>query len=570
MVGSLRWDSTDLVAQAPRALLGSTGGGLLGPLMMLLLLIWLGFRITRAADLSDESYYAVFIDTWLKEGIRASPFLSLHQTAALIVYPAARLFFQVSGSTEGLILFLRAIYVVGALIGALSAATLVRRSGGGWSAWLAGALVLAFIPFGLPAPSYNTLGEQATIAALAGCGCAMLDRQIQLRACVLWLVFSATAWAVATVAYPSLMFALGVLFVCLIIVVRPTRPMLLMYTGLVLGFQAAAWSSVLWLLTWSRIHDTILYQSSLAGSFDVIKKLSLVVDICSQNVAFTIAAVAAILIGVFRTRLNPSIASIAMVALFIALLLIPSALFVHSHDAVLIAALTGLGLLAGLRRREALGARVLATIYAVSLTAGLATAATATYVLFSFPVGGLFAAIIAVLPQSRQPGGSWVDVPGAAFLGLLFWASATFYYGERASETPQQRERITAGVYAGLDASEETAQLIRIAQAALGKWSAAGETIVVVGRISGLYLLTAARPLALIPFPLTTLAQPNGLAVTYEYYANPINRPTTVVVYIDPYFEPINPFGSKFDEWYELTDQKRTPRGTLSVFRRRE
>ena len=240
----------------------------------------------------------------------------------------------------------------------------------------------------------------------------------------------------------------------------PTRPMLLTYAGLVLGFQAAAWSSVIWLLTWSRIHDTLLYQSSIAGSFDLIKKLSLVVDICSQNVAFTIAAVAAILIGVFRARLNPSIASIAMVALFIALFLIPSALFVRSHDAVVIAALTGLGLLAGLRRREALGARVLATIYAVSLTAGLATAATATYGLFSFPVGGLFAAIIAVLPQSRQPGGSWVGVPGAAFLGLLLWASATFYYGERASETPQRREAITAGVYAGLDASEETAQLI--------------------------------------------------------------------------------------------------------------
>ena len=275
MVGSLRWDSTDLVAQAPRALLGSTGRGLLGPLLVLLLLIWLGFRITRAVDLSDESYYAVFIDTWLKEGIRASPFLSLHQTAALIMYPAAFLFFQLCGSTDGLILFLRAIYVVGALIGALSAATLVRRSGGGWSAWLAGALVLAFIPFGLPAPSYNTLGEQATIAALAGCGCAMLDGQIQWRACVLWLVFSATAWAVATVAYPSLMFALGVLFVCLIIVVRPTRPMLLTYAGLVLGFQAAAWSSVIWLLTWSRIHDTYCIKAASLAASTLLKNFRL-------------------------------------------------------------------------------------------------------------------------------------------------------------------------------------------------------------------------------------------------------------------------------------------------------
>ena len=142
----------------------------------------------------------------------------------------------------------------------------------------------------------------------------------------------------------------------------------------------------------------------------------------------------AILIGLFRTRLNPSAVSIATGALFIALLFIPSALFVRSLYAVLLAALTGVGVLMGLWSNEGLAARVLATIYAVSLTAGLATAATATYGLFSFPVGGLFAGIIAVLPQSRQPGGSWVGVPGAAFLGLLLWASATFYYGERAGD----------------------------------------------------------------------------------------------------------------------------------------
>ena len=39
----------------------------LSPMAVLLLLVWLGFRITRAVDLSDESYYAVFLDDWLKE-----------------------------------------------------------------------------------------------------------------------------------------------------------------------------------------------------------------------------------------------------------------------------------------------------------------------------------------------------------------------------------------------------------------------------------------------------------------------------------------------------------------------
>src|ERR1700704_3246919 len=92
----------------------------LGPMTMLLLLVWLAFRATRGVDLSDESYYAVFLDDWLKEGIRESPFLTVHQTAALMVYPAALLFRWAMGSTEGLILFLRLIYIAGGMITAIS------------------------------------------------------------------------------------------------------------------------------------------------------------------------------------------------------------------------------------------------------------------------------------------------------------------------------------------------------------------------------------------------------------------------------------------------------------------
>jgi hypothetical protein len=541
----------------------------LAPLITLLVLIWLGFRITQGVDLSDESYYAVFLDVWLKEGIRASPFLTLHQTAALIIYPAVRLFWQISGSTDGLILFLRAIYVVGALVAALSAAALFQRLGNSWTGWLAAALVLAFIPYGLPAPSYNTLGEQATIAALAGCGCAVLSYHGGFRAWVFWLVFSTAAWGVATVAYPSLTLALGVLFVCLFIVLRPPRPVLLAYTGLAVGFQTAGLLCVVGLLTWSHIRESIVYQSGIAGTLDIGKKISLVADVGLQNLGFTMAATTAVLIGVLRAHLRLSTVSIATVSLFIFLWFMPTALFVHSHDAVLIAALTGLGLLTGLRPGATLATRVIATIYAVSLAAGLATAATATYGLFSFPVGGLFAAVIAVVPSTPRDIGYGTLVPGAALLVLLFGSSASFYYGEHAPLELPRRERITGGAYAGLAASEETAQLIRIARTALQRWSTADDTIVVVGRLPGLYLLTEARPRALTPFPLTALATPNGLAATYKYYDNPLNRPSIVAAYTDPYFEPISPFGAKFDEWYELVDQTRSPLGALIIFRRR-
>ena len=170
------------------------------------LLVRLAFRITRGIDLSDESDYAVFLDDWLKEGIRESPFLTLHQTAALVVYPAVLLFRWVMGATDGLILFLRSLDIVGAMMAAISAAVLFRRSGTCFGAWLAGALVLAFIPFGLPAPSYNTIGEQVTIAHWRALGARYCDSKSRGGPCR-GLYFR--HWLGLRTRYPSLLFALG-------------------------------------------------------------------------------------------------------------------------------------------------------------------------------------------------------------------------------------------------------------------------------------------------------------------------------------------------------------------------
>jgi hypothetical protein len=208
-------------------------------------------------------------------------------------------------------------------------------------------------------------------------------------------------------------------------------------------------------------------------------------------------------------------------------------------------------------------------VYSVSLAAGVVTAATATYPLFAFPIGGIFAAIVAILWDPFERTERWGLLPGAAVLGLLVWCSASFYYGESPLENRQKRERIGEGVYAGLAASEQTAQLVRIAKAALANWPTANEGITVVGRFPGLYLLTKARPRTLLPFPLTAFARTDGLSATYDYYANPANRPAIVVIYEDSYFQPVNPFGPRFTEWYRLASRERTPLGVLSVFRRR-
>ena len=219
--------------------------------------------------------------------------------------------------------------------------------------------------------------------------------------------------------------------------------MLLVYGGLLVGFQVAAWLSVIELLSWSRIINSIAYQSSISG-FDADRKLSLVGNILSQNIGFSIVLVGALLVGLLRTRLTQFTAAMATGALFVPLPFIPAALFVHSHDAVLIAALSGLGLLRGLRRGSPSTAKVLATLYAVSLAAGAATAATATYALLGFPVGGALAAIIAVLAGCVNRNGHWWAVPGVAFLGVLMWSSSSFYYGERPRDALSLMMRVPA------------------------------------------------------------------------------------------------------------------------------
>lgn len=543
---------------------------LLGPPLMAFLLVWLAFRITQGVDLSDESYYAIFLDNWLKEGIHASPFLSLHQTAALLVYPPTLLFRQLTGSTDGLILFLRVLYVMTSLAAASCVVAMFRRLGEKWIAWLAGSLVLAFIPFGLPAPSYNTLGELATIAGLAGYGCGLLDYHARRRTCARWLVGSALAWSIAIVAYPPLILAVAVLLICVVTTIRGSRRLLLCYVGLVLGFQLAAWSYVIAGLTWARIRDSISYQSSIAASFDFTNKISLITGAFLENHAFTIAAAVAILVGLSRTLLNSAIASIATGALLLAILFFPSALFLHSHDAVLLAALTGLGLLGFVWQNEAPRLQIIAVIYITSLSAGTITAATATHGLFAFPIGGLLAAIVAVLiPPGLYGESRWAIVSGGALLGLFISSSASFYYGENSYENTTMRKRITQGAFAGLAASTDAARLIEVAQSSLQQWTSRDATFVAVGRLPGLYLLTGAHPKVLTPFPLTALAGPSGLAATFAYYVNSANRPAIVAIYTDAYFQPINPIGPRFDEWYELVQRDQTPLGVLDIYRRR-
>ena len=54
--------------------------------LSVIVLALLAYRMTIGVDLSDELYYATFLDGWLKDGLGHSENLALQQSAALLIF----------------------------------------------------------------------------------------------------------------------------------------------------------------------------------------------------------------------------------------------------------------------------------------------------------------------------------------------------------------------------------------------------------------------------------------------------------------------------------------------------
>ena len=106
------------------------------------------FRITNSLELGDEVYNASFVDDGLKGGIATSTFLVLHQTAGLLSYPFAMAFNYATGSTDGLLVFLRILFLCGNLVAAASLYFFLHKTIGASCAFVAMLAMLSFIPSG--------------------------------------------------------------------------------------------------------------------------------------------------------------------------------------------------------------------------------------------------------------------------------------------------------------------------------------------------------------------------------------------------------------------------------------
>lgn len=160
---------------------------------VLIVLVWRSFR---GIDLTDESFHAALTYRFLLGDVPFRDELTVHQMAALLTLPAVWLYDRVIGGPEGLVLFLRLLFVgFSALLGILiwrCLSRFINPLGAGLGAAL---FILVYPARDL---SYNSLGSGLVTASLC---LAVLETASPSR----WrLPASGLAAGLATIAYPPL------------------------------------------------------------------------------------------------------------------------------------------------------------------------------------------------------------------------------------------------------------------------------------------------------------------------------------------------------------------------------
>lgn len=122
--------------------------------MGLVVMLW---RLGYGADFSDEAWY---LATPYRFVLGAQPYvdeLFLMQGSGLVLYPLVKLFVWVQGSADGIILFGRICYLLFSVSIAAFVYTQLLKWMRPWVAVFVAATMVVFVPFHLPALSYNTL-----------------------------------------------------------------------------------------------------------------------------------------------------------------------------------------------------------------------------------------------------------------------------------------------------------------------------------------------------------------------------------------------------------------------------
>ena len=527
-------------------------------------LLVLSMRITMGVDFMDESYYACFVDGWLKTGLRDNSNLMIHQTAELLVYPMVYIFNKIFYANTGLILFLRFIYLAGALISAICFYCALRQRCDPTKAALIAAVALNFIPFYMPAPSYNTIAMYALLAAMSQFWLYFHSRVESSPELPHWgltwpLWLSAIFWVVACIAYPTMLVSLLAFFVLSSSAIHgpERRQQLVRYALICVAAGLFAGALLMNALGVDHLWNAIQFTNAASNySGGAPARIINWFSLFAAHPWFSALSILVVVLSLIRKNLLVgSRADRLCIGLFLLAILTATALenptlYVRSHDVVFLLALCGFGtFLRGFKDSSDGALRLRAALYFVSLMAGIVCSLTALGGIYNFPIGGLFAACLslsnlAVVSSSETnllPNGPtrFGNLAGRAvslaipflILTIITALSATGFYGQIGKIGYFDAQRIRDGVFAGLRTDSSNLLFIVSLTKAIEKHQTCGNKLLVLGANPAIYLLTPMSMSALSSWNIGDRDGKNfAIDLQDAFYAHSDNLPDVIVL----------------------------------------
>lgn len=516
-------------------------------------------RVQMGLNLTDEAYYAVAPVSWIRCWPERTGNLSIHQFSGCITYPFILIYGFLLPDLTGIVLALRFLYFCGSIITSVTIFTFLKPIIGLYGAIISALIMLFFIPYGIPAPSYNTIGSQMGITALSLLLMALRnsdEKKTESSRIIPMLSVSAFCMALSIIAYPILagMFAVTVVFILSSSrnskSTTVTWAVLVLIISLVLGLCA-----IVWLGGSSRIAQMIVFMGSFETAPSIFGKLMCGLNQLGHNSTFLILFITGIFsgfAGVFSggyLRRGLQTLWVAGTVYWCLVTTNQPVLFGKTHDLVFLHVANSIPKALIALYHSDFDEKLVATLFFSSLMGALLISYAATHALFSFSVMGIGSAVSGLALQFKS---AKLKQPRLAFLSLasccfLFgYLSLRLVYGENWPNEPL-RIRIMSGPFAGLLATDRSNLSLESGVEAIKAIPPWCESVELIGP-SGYYLLTNLELRSAFPFPLIDHLSQKTYPLLQQWYENSANIPDSVVL-VSPYAIPMvqtNLFQKKF------------------------
>ena len=476
-------------------------------------------RLYFGVDLTDDAYYAALPWSFVLGHTPLVDEWAVHQLAALLLVPAVATWRAIVGSADGLMLFLRHLHFAAALGVAFVVASWLRARFDRRIAWLCASVVVAYVPFHMPALSYNTITSLSFTAGLV-----LLARAATAARPMALQAGAASSLGLAGFSYPPMAVVGGVALLTSLALARVRRDermlgrLVLATAGPIVVFGALAAGLLAAAGGLAALEGPMALNEALGTQGGGAAKVRQLYD----EVAWTAPFFVGLLVWVGLLLLvTLHLEAAAMLALGCAILaLLPFlyqglALPINEPHTTAPFYWMALGFAAPFVMRgardagdEAAGVD-LRLVVLPAILAGLVIAWATANGLRNTPLGLLPAAIAAVAGVAHhiaaKPAGalarsasSFVVVALVVFQLLQYW-DVTY----RNGRVDQLTTPVVSGPWAGIRTTEQRAGLLAQLAADLERAGAGASTLISIDYLPAGYLLSDLRPLtsALWTFP---------------------------------------------------------------------